>query len=210
MNPSYSQEGEDGVLNRIFEHKDKGFYVDIGAHHPKRFSNTYVFYNKGWRGINVDAMPGSTVPFNAIRPLDINLEIPVSDSAQTLPFYIFNEPALNTFLSDVAAERELKAEFKVERVVEIKTQTLAGILNDHLPANTVIDFISIDVEGLDFAVLKSNNWDKYAANIVLVESELEFQQFMDSELYHYMQSKGYSFFAKTVKTYFLKKESFIV
>src|SRR5262249_32770188 len=76
---SYSQEGEDMILNRIFGEKKSGFYVDVGAYHPKRFSNTYFFYKKGWRGINIDAMPGSMKPFNAKRNRDINVETPVSD-----------------------------------------------------------------------------------------------------------------------------------
>lgn len=54
---SWSQEGEDQVLRRIFEKQAFGFYVDVGAHHPKRFLNTYVFYKSGWRGINIHAMP---------------------------------------------------------------------------------------------------------------------------------------------------------
>ena len=41
---SYSQEGEDMILRRLFEKQIQGFYVDVGAHHPKRFSNTYYFY----------------------------------------------------------------------------------------------------------------------------------------------------------------------
>jgi hypothetical protein len=210
LNATYSQEGEDGMLGRIFEHKPNGFFVDVGAHHPKRFSNTYYFYNKGWRGINIDAMPGSMAAFDKIRPLDINLEIPVSGNAEVLPFYIFNEPALNTFSKEVADERAKKKDFWVEKVVDIKTQPLAGILDDHLPKNTHIDFITIDAEGLDFEILKSNNWDKYSADVVLVESEYQFTEFIESELYKYMQSKSYGFFGKTVKTYFLKKESFIV
>jgi len=52
---SYSQEGEDLILLRIFEKKRIGFYVDVGSHHPFRFSNTYLFYRLGWRGINIDA-----------------------------------------------------------------------------------------------------------------------------------------------------------
>jgi hypothetical protein len=43
--PSYSQEGEDLILRRIFNGQGAGFFVDVGAHHPKRYSNTYYFYN---------------------------------------------------------------------------------------------------------------------------------------------------------------------
>ena len=102
---SYSQEGEDMILNKIFEFKKNGFYIDIGAHHPKRFSNTYFFYKKGWMGINVDAKPGSMYLFNKIRPRDINLEIGLNNEKSVLKYYSFNEPALNTFDKELADER---------------------------------------------------------------------------------------------------------
>ena len=94
---SYSQEGEDMILRRLFENQTKGFYVDVGAHHPIRFSNTYFFYKKGWRGINIDAMPGSMKLFNKIRPRDINIEKAISDKKEVLTYYVFNDPALNGF-----------------------------------------------------------------------------------------------------------------
>ena len=62
----FSQEGEDVILRRIFEDQKNGFYIDIGAHHPKRFSNTYYFYDRGWEGINIDATPGSMKFFKII------------------------------------------------------------------------------------------------------------------------------------------------
>lgn len=73
-NTSYSQNGEDRVLWRYFERQRNGFYVDIGAHHPFRFSNTALFYEANWRGINVDAMPNSMKAFNKYRKRDVNLE----------------------------------------------------------------------------------------------------------------------------------------
>lgn len=75
---TYSQEGEDAILRRLFELTDKGFYIDIGAHHPQRFSNTYFFYLKGWNGINIEPRPGSSQLFNELRPRDINLELGIS------------------------------------------------------------------------------------------------------------------------------------
>ena len=209
-NESYSQEGEDRVLNRIFDNRTKGFYVDVGAHHPQRFSNTYIFYKKGWRGINIDAMPGSMELFKKTRHFDINLEIPVAGREAILPFYIFNETALNTFSAEVAAERERKEAYRVEKVINIKTRTLSDILDQYLLPETTINFISIDAEGFDFDILKSNDWRKYPADIVLVESELSVKEFLESELYRYMQEMGYRFFAKTLLTYFLKNDLFIL
>ena len=53
-NRIYSQEGEDIVIDRYFQHKAKGFYVEVGAHHPFRFSNTYRFYRRGWTGVCIE------------------------------------------------------------------------------------------------------------------------------------------------------------
>ncbi|HWR59941.1 MAG TPA: FkbM family methyltransferase, partial [Thermodesulfovibrionales bacterium] len=97
---SYSQEGEDLILRRIFSNITNGFYVDIGAHHPKRFSNTYLFYRQGWCGINIDAMPGSMKLFNKFRPRDINLEFAVANGNNKMTYYEFNLPALNSFSKD--------------------------------------------------------------------------------------------------------------
>lgn len=83
---SYFQEGEDMILRRIFERQSTGFYVDVGAHHPKRFSNTYFFYKKSWTGINVDAMPGSMKLFEKVRSRDINIEKPISSEKQVLTY----------------------------------------------------------------------------------------------------------------------------
>ena len=104
---SYAQEGEDLLLARHF--KDRihipGFYVDIGAHHPKKLSNTYYFYKKGWRGINVDAKPGSMKAFDSARPGDINIETAVGCDPTPHTFYMFEDPALNTFDQTLADER---------------------------------------------------------------------------------------------------------
>jgi hypothetical protein len=83
---SYSQEGEDLILRKIFENQQQGFYIDVGAHHPKRFSTTYVFYKHGWRGINIDAMPDSLKVFNKFRKRDINLEKAFSDKKERLTY----------------------------------------------------------------------------------------------------------------------------
>src|ERR1700687_2725090 len=86
---SYSQEGEDMVINSFFEGKKKykGFFVDVGAHHPYRYSNTLFFYRKGWRGINIEPTPGATKLFNTFRRKDTNLNIGISDKKEKLTFY---------------------------------------------------------------------------------------------------------------------------
>lgn len=203
---SYSQEGEDMILQRIFENKSNGFYIDVGAHHPKRFSNTYLFYKKGWCGINIDAMPNSMKVFNKIRPRDINLEIPISDKKEILTYYMFNEPALNGFSKELTEKRDGLREYNVIATKDIQVFTLETVLDDYLPKNQVIDFMSIDVEGLDLKVLKSNNWKKYQPNFVLIEIiNSSLSDLTLSEEYKYLSNIGYEVFAKTMNTVFFKR-----
>jgi len=201
-NISYSQEGEDLILARFFEKEKNGFYVDIGAHHPQRFSNTYYFYLKGWKGINTDAMPNSMKIFNILRPNDINLEIPISDKSEVLTYYEFDDPALNSFSYDLSQQRVNDTNYKIVSKLQLKTQTLAEVLDKHLPHDQKIDFLSIDVEGLDYQVLTSNNWEKYKPKIVLVE-DLELSSLENinvSKIYFFLEKKGYILIAKTIRT----------
>jgi FkbM family methyltransferase len=204
---SYAQEGEDLILNRFLENKSFGFYIDIGAHHPKRFSNTYLFYKKGWRGINIDAMPNSMTIFKKERPRDINLEIGVSNKAEELIYYMFNEPALNTFSKIEANKKNGLGTYKIIEKKTIKTFPLKDVISKHIELNQTIDFMTIDVEGLDLDVLKSNDWMKYRPNLLLVE-DLKKQSlrnlYTESELFSYLHSLNYELVAKTFNTLFFK------
>ena len=200
-NPSYSQEGEDLVLNRIFENRPTGFYVDIGAFHPFRFSNTFLFYQKGWRGINIDATPGSMAAFHAYRPRDINLEAAIGKPGDSFPYYLFNEPALNTFSSDLKDQYVQKPEYEVIQTVMITPQPLSELLNEHSPPNQRIDFMSIDAEGKDLEVLQSNDWEQYRPLVLLVEIHARsVHDILSHEIARYLNGLGYIFYAKTVFT----------
>ena len=146
---SYSQEGEDMILRRIFEGRKEGFYVDVGAYHPILYSNTYFFYRLGWRGINIEPNPEYIRLFHKYRTRDINLPAGISDVPTDRTYYMFNEPALNTFEENIA-KRPTRNEEKYYPIGEtvIKTQLLETVLQENLPENKNIDFLSVDVEGL--------------------------------------------------------------
>ena len=202
---SYSQEGEDLILNRILDEKKGGFYIDVGAHHPKRFSNTYFFYKRGWRGINIEARPGSKKLFDKIRPRDINLEIPISEKDEELIYYIFNDPALNGFSSDLSKEIDGHRDYKILSEIKLKTKTLKSVLDDYLPLDQKIDFLSVDVEGFDFQVLKSNDWATYKPKLILVEDkDFSFSNLNDSAVFAFLSSKKYLLIAKSFNTLFFQ------
>jgi FkbM family methyltransferase len=188
----FSQNGEDVVLQRFFHNKKDGFFVDVGAHHPVRFSNTMKLYLHGWRGINIDALPGSMKAFNEIRPEDINLEIGISQGNSALEYFSFNEPALNTFDPEVAKSKHGKNGYLIEKTIIIQTVPLSELLDKHIPGNTAIDYMNIDVEGLDMQVLQSNNWAKYKPLIISIESNNNSSTLAENETYVFLKSKGYS------------------
>ena len=166
---SYSLDGEDMVLRSIFSKKQNGYYVDVGALHPKRFSNTYYFYRRGWRGINVDALPGSMELFKKIRPRDINLELGVSCTGEPMTLFKFNEPALNTFCEKTARKRDGVNQYRQIGTVTVPTITLERLLAQHLPKGQDINFLSVDVENFDLEVLQSNDWSSYRPAVIVVE-----------------------------------------
>lgn len=206
---SFSQEGEDLILKRIFEHTKQGFYIDVGAHHPFRFSNTYLFYKQGWRGINIDAMPDSMKLFKRFRPKDINLEIPIGAKEGELEYFIFNEPALNTFDSSKVEPILQKSCYKLIKTQKLSIKPLHQILNQYLPAHQNIDFMSIDVEGLDYEVLSSNDWQKYRPKILLVEAlgGGDMKALLDSKTTLFLEKQGYTLFAKTFNTLFFRDKT---
>lgn len=208
VNRSWSQEGEDMVLRRIFENKKTGIYIDVGAHHPKRFSNTYLFYQLGWQGINIDAMPGSMQLFNKWRPRDINLEMGVAQATGTLDYYIFNEKALNGFSTDLSRERDHASNsYSINEVIRVDVYPLSEILDKHL-IHKNIDFLTVDVEGLDLDVLKSNDWSKYRPSYVLAEVlKCSLHDLEHDMLVRFMKNAGYNIYAKQVNTVFFKDAS---
>ena len=207
MDPNicYSQNGEDLILNRFLDNKKEGFFVDVGAHHPIRFSNTYLFYKKGWTGINIDAMPGSMTKFNKIRPKDINIESGVGLKNDKLNFYQFNESALNTYSKKEALSKN-KDGYKIIKTNLVQVESLENLLDKYMPSNTKIDFLNIDVEGKDEEVLISNNWEKYTPNYILVEILREkYIGDTNSTIKEFLKSKDYIPINKIFDTYIFKK-----
>ncbi|MBY0340734.1 MAG: FkbM family methyltransferase [Rhodocyclaceae bacterium] len=199
---SYGQDGEDLILDRLLEGQAKGFYVDVGAHHPIRFSNTYLFYRRGWRGINIDAMPGAMRGFKRTRPRDINIERGVASSSGTLSYYRFNEPALNTF-DPLEAARKNKPPYRILDQVDIEVERLDRLLERCLPAGQKIDFLSVDVEGKDLEVLESNNWAQFRPRFILAETlRTDIMRLRDCPIVRFLEGVGYTPVAKAYNTTF--------
>jgi FkbM family methyltransferase len=199
----YSQCGEDLALRWLFHGVSNGFYVDVGAYHPKKFSNTYYFYKRGWTGINIDPTPGVIELFRKARPRDINLPYAVANSARELKLYINDsERGVNTLSPDFAALQSERWGRRYSSETVVRTRTLAEILDAHKPDDRPIQFLSVDVEGLDLEVLESNDWEKYVPSVILCE-DLTFRNVecrSNSDIWTFLYARGYVLVGKCVHT----------
>lgn len=204
-NETYAREGEDILLKHFFPLQEQGFYVDVGAFHPVLISSTYIFYKHGWRGINIDAMPGGMAEFERLRPNDINLEAAIARDRGTFTYYMYPGQELNTLSHRWVEQRsEDNPGFRVVKVTEVQTYPLCKILDEYLPSGQNISFMDVDVEGMDLDVLQSNDWERYRPRIVLAERlKLDSLDALQNDpLTIYMASVNYSVVAKTYSTVF--------
>jgi len=198
--PTFSWEGEDVLIYKISRDYlgiEKGFYVDVGAHHPFALSNTHILYQSGWRGINIDVMPGSMAPFVEHRAGDTNIEVGVSLRAGSLRFSMFDDPALNGFLSDEIVQAHLNRGIKLIEQTNIECQPLNVILRG-LRMLPPIDLLAIDVEGLDLEVIKSNDFSEHRPKLILTEilGTSDMTSVVDSQVARALMIEGYKLFSR--------------
>lgn len=199
----YSQDSEDVYLSEKIKNKKRGFYVDIGAHHPYRFSNTYWAYKNGWRGINIDPNIDAIKLFEKERSDDINLNCGIASKSDEINYYMFSEGAFNTF-----DENEFKGLRQPEKIVKVRVERLDFILKKYNVDH--IDFMNIDVEGMEMDVLKSNDWDRFKPDFIAIEQKnLYLDEILETEIYKFLEKLGYKCDYKSIRTaiYVLKKVS---
>jgi FkbM family methyltransferase len=194
-----SQCGEDLIIESLLPFKKSGFYVDIGANHPTKFNNTRLFYNKGWRGINIEPNPQRLWLFNIFRRGDKNLNIGVGGEKSEMIFYVFKENTLSTF-SQQASIKYTKMGHKVKEQLAIRLEPLKDILSQYAK-NQEIDIMSVDTEGFDMEVLESNDWNTFRPRFLILET-LEYRKNglgkkLNSVFDPYMEKVGYKKVADT-------------
>lgn len=211
---SYSQSGEDIILSFIFKALkiDKPTYLDVGAFDPYEDSNTAIFYEKGSRGINIEPVLERYKKFVSERPDDINLNVVISDREGSAAFYILSSEKMSTLLKLKADDLTNSHKMKTKEIRNVKLTTINKIIEDYC-GGIFPDLFSLDVEGMDLAVLHSIDWKKYAPLVMCVETasySTNGNEIKDTELISYLESVGYMIYADTrINTIFVKRDRYI-
>jgi FkbM family methyltransferase len=205
---SYAQNGEDLVVDSLFRVLgiDRPTYVDVGAYEPVVCSNTYYFYRKGGRGVLVEPNVDLTPMLQRERPRDVVLTagVGVDDTAE-LDYYVLSLPQLNTFDKTRAEAIEANTGGKVRhlRTVKMPLLNINRVIADHLGAAP--DYLSVDVEGMDLAILKTLDFARFRPAIVCAEHSDDPAE--RAELHALLSGHGYAVRGQTFpNTIFVDKK----
>jgi FkbM family methyltransferase len=192
---SYSQMGEDLVVYDLLHSwmkLDKPSYIDIGAADPVSGSNTYLLYKAGCHGVLVEPNPTFVEKLRLVRPRDVVVGVGVGvDDATEADYYVFRgRPMLNTFSpEEVAMRRQQSKDYVVEKVVKMPLVSVNHLIASHL--GHAPDLLSIDVEGLDLAILRTLDFDKYRPAAIIAEAGHAGTANANPALTMFVESKGY-------------------
>lgn len=164
---SYAQNWEDIEIEKMLSTKKRGFYVEIGAYHPSRLSNSYRFYKSGWQGVVAEPNPGIRAKFAKIRPRDRFVGVGIGAEGGEMTYYRYLIPALNTF-SKKQVKINQKNGYQVWRRDKIEIVEIGTFLKQYVGQRN-IDLLSLDTEGWDEKILE--NWDwRWRPKVICVEA----------------------------------------
>ena len=206
---SWSQSAEDLAILAVMNSTSNGRYLDIGAHHPTRFSVTRHLFQSGWTGVNVDANSDLLSEFFRARPNDVSLNFCVGHKDE-YELSVFHETAIST------VDPSWSAKFVKENNVKKTVRTVPGItirqlLDEYFPENGP-DFLNIDIEGADYDALKSGHFESLSPNRrpnwVLVESAAPLSKTLETDTVQLLLSYQYEIWLVLPFACLLRKAEF--
>jgi FkbM family methyltransferase len=203
---TYSLFQEDLFIKKYFKDRSKGFFIDVGCYHPLDGNNTQLLYKEGWSGINFDINHYSIKLFKYIRKRDTNIHSGISNKKTKLTMYYRKEINMLNTLDKKIAKIHFRNGFKKRNV---QVNTLNFFISKYFKKLKKIDFLNIDVEGVELNVLKSLNFKRYKPQLICIEIhnsknmyDTNYDYLKSNEIYKYLINKKYNLVWK-------KKYSFI-
>ena len=179
---SFAQNGEDLLAWDYFERKTSGFFVEVGANHPTRLSQTWFLEQRGWRGILVEPLPACCEQLRAARKNSQVIQAAAGAKS--------GEAVLNVAKADVWSSLGESKDVEVIDRITVAVRTLDDILTECQAPQ--VDLLSVDTEGMELEVLKGLNLEKRRPRLLLIEDH------MDSlDVYFYLKRQGYKLTQRT-------------
>jgi len=207
---SYSLFQEDLFIQNYFKNKSKGFYIDVGCYHPLDGNNTNLLHKKGWNGINLDINFYSIELFNFLRKKDVNIHSGISKKKDELTMYYRKEINMLNTLDEKIAKIHFRNGFKKRNV---QVNTLNFFISRYFKKLKKIDFLNIDVEGVELNVLKSLNFKQYKPQLICVEIhnsknmyDTNYDYLKSNDIYKYLINKKYKIIWKKKYSFIFEKK----
>ena len=201
-----SQFNEEKNILDLFESNYKGTYVDIGCFHPTKYSNTRKMYNLGWSGLNIDLNPITIELFNFKRPKDINICAALSNKIKKTKLYHHHDlSSQNTLSNNHVLWMKKNFGLNTLKTKIIKTKRLDNILKKFKINN--IDFLNIDIEGLELEVMSTINFNKLNIKVICIEllDYYEMQKKRKKKILNFLENNKFKVVEKLRENYILKK-----
>lgn len=184
---SVSQFGEDVLVWDYFQRKRAGFFVEVGANAPRQLSQTWLLEQNGWSGILVEPQAACCKMLREQRPHSRVCQAACCAPEQrgTLPLYLSNNPGLSGLKKHV---NDTEGQY-------VGTETVLALPLDEILAQTehpAVDFISIDVEGLELDVLRGLDVQKHQPHLFLIEDHLH-----SLGVHFHLRRRGYKLAKRT-------------
>ncbi len=185
---SYSQDGEDLLVDSILR-KKRGVYVDVGAYHPILYSNTYAFYRNGWRGIVIVPNRSLAPLYACMRSRDRFVNAAIGKEAGELPYHRFKDGAYNTLSEEEAVRWKQENRSAYLGAETALVRPLRDVMKD--AGVTDVDFLNIDIEGMDIEALESYDWTYPPRAIAIEDNDFRADAPHESRAYGYLAGRGY-------------------
>jgi Methyltransferase FkbM domain len=192
---SFAQGGEDIAADFFFQYVGLSSgvaYLDIGAYDPVKINNTYFFYRKGNKGVLVEPNVTMCEKLREVRPRDTTLAAGIGvNSVKEADYYLMSDPSWNTFSKEEAEHQEVVTgkKISIKKVIKMPLLNINDVMQEHF--GKAPTFVSIDAEGLHFAILKSIDFDRFRPPLICVETLISGTTDTISEIPEFMTTQGY-------------------
>jgi FkbM family methyltransferase len=196
---SYAQYRQDLMVIRQYNGLRGGYFVDLGAYDGKTLSNTFLLESEyDWKGIAVEPLPEAYKKCKESRSCIVRDDAISSTSGEMVAFCqsdmlsgIRDFHLIVDKDPDFIPRHFFDDEYKGD--IYVATKTLNEVLDEE-NAPSFIHFLSIDVQGVEFEVIRVLDFSKYTFGVINISHN--YQQPLRSNIRSFLEKKGYFFYAE--------------